>query len=267
MKRTEKYIYLVLGIILIVVIACSITYIVATNNNKTETKEEPNNNQEENNNQDNDEQITLSESELEEYLSYVPYNFQTGETYDLFSLNVNNIPIKSLLGITLFNLSNEINDSEIIASHDKVSAEVLKRYNKKLATPINSYDEFGNWLNYAASYSGLCYTYEDGSYILNYCASGIEFVQIIDSYIATNNELIIYSYTILYNGLYGQNEIEDITGEYKVSINLPDDGYQNEENITAYVNINKSDFTKLKHTFKKNDTGYYWYSTEVASEE
>ena len=52
MKRAEKYIYLVLGIILIVVIACSITYIVATNNNKTETKEEPNDNQEENNNKD-----------------------------------------------------------------------------------------------------------------------------------------------------------------------------------------------------------------------
>ena len=26
---------------------------------------------------------------------------------------------------------------------------------------------------------------------------------------------------------------------------------------------NKTNFTEYKHTFKKSDTGYYWYSTEV----
>lgn len=46
MKKTEKYIYIVLGIILVVVIACGITYMIAINNNKTETKEEENNNNE-----------------------------------------------------------------------------------------------------------------------------------------------------------------------------------------------------------------------------
>ena len=55
MKKTEKYIYLVLGIILVVVIACGITYMIATNNNKTETKEEPNNN--DNNEQDGEEPV------------------------------------------------------------------------------------------------------------------------------------------------------------------------------------------------------------------
>lgn len=59
MKKTEKYIYLVLGLILIVVIACGITYIITTNNNETETKEEPNNNQEENN---NNEEPTLEDN-------------------------------------------------------------------------------------------------------------------------------------------------------------------------------------------------------------
>lgn len=47
MKKAEKYIYLVLGIILIVVIACSIIYVVKTNSNKTEIKEENSNSNEE----------------------------------------------------------------------------------------------------------------------------------------------------------------------------------------------------------------------------
>ena len=100
MKRAEKYIYLVLGIILIVVIACSITYIVATNNNKTETKEEPNNNQEENNNEDEQvlkDSVTLKNTyqegnniiqEYEVILNnkvnnvIVKYNYQSDEAYN-----------------------------------------------------------------------------------------------------------------------------------------------------------------------------------------
>ena len=46
MRKAEKYIYIVLGIILVVVIACSITYMMIVNNTKTETKEEENNNNE-----------------------------------------------------------------------------------------------------------------------------------------------------------------------------------------------------------------------------
>ena len=46
MRKAEKYIYIVLGIILVVVIACGITYMMIVNNNKTETKEEENNNNE-----------------------------------------------------------------------------------------------------------------------------------------------------------------------------------------------------------------------------
>ena len=35
MRKAEKYIYIVLGIILVVVIACGITYVIVTNNNET----------------------------------------------------------------------------------------------------------------------------------------------------------------------------------------------------------------------------------------
>ena len=101
MKRVEKYIYLVLGIILIVVIACSITYIVATNNNKTEIKEEPNNNQEENNSKEEEtdlkDSVTLKNTyqenntiiqEYEIILNnkvnnvIVKYNYQSDEAYN-----------------------------------------------------------------------------------------------------------------------------------------------------------------------------------------
>ena len=90
MKRAEKYIYLVLGIILIVVIACSITYIVATNNNKTETKEEPNNNQEENNNKD--EQVLKDSVTLKN--TYQEGNNIIQEYEIILNNKVNNITIK-----------------------------------------------------------------------------------------------------------------------------------------------------------------------------
>ena len=90
MKRAEKYIYLVLGIILIVVIACSITYIVATNNNKTETKEEPNNNQEENNNKD--EQVLKDGVTLKN--TYQEGNNIIQEYEIILNNKVNNITIK-----------------------------------------------------------------------------------------------------------------------------------------------------------------------------
>ena len=91
MKKAEKYIYLVLGIILVVVIACGITYIIATNNNKTETKEE---NNEQNNNQEEpilEDGVTLKNTttnnstiiqEYEVILNGKKNNFNVNYTYD-----------------------------------------------------------------------------------------------------------------------------------------------------------------------------------------
>ena len=56
MKKVEKYIYIVLGMILVVVIACGITYMMIANNNKTETKEE-----EKNNNETNEQEPTIED--------------------------------------------------------------------------------------------------------------------------------------------------------------------------------------------------------------
>ena len=258
MKKTEKYIYIVLGIILIVVIASGITYMIATND-KTETKEEENNNSNNNQEENKEEQITLSESELEEYLSYVPINAEK----ELFTMPVNNMPNQILLGRLLYNMSDSVSEGEIVATSEEVNQKMLEMYNQELDTYENSYDEEGNWLNYSAMFGGFCYTLEDNSFNLNYCASGIDFIEIVDDYEANEEELIIYSYVVYYNGLYGSDEIEDIYSRNTVNIELPSDGYQTEDNVKEYVNSHKNEFTRLKNTYKKNDTGYYWYSTGV----
>ncbi len=36
-----------------------------------------------------------------------------------------------------------------------------------------------------------------------------------------------------------------------------------DKDVEKYIKSNIDDFATFKHTFKKNDTGYYWYQTEV----
>ncbi len=90
MKKTEKYIYLVLGIILIVVIACGITYMIATNNNKTEPKEELNNNS--NNEQDVEEPVLKDSVTLKN--TYQEDNTIIQEYEIVLNNKVNDINIK-----------------------------------------------------------------------------------------------------------------------------------------------------------------------------
>jgi len=250
MKKVEKYIYIVLIMILVGVIASGTTYILMKDNNKTEVKE---NNKEQDNkeNETKEEKITLTESELKEYLSYVPTNDVLDNKYS----TVTNTDNKILLGTILFNLTLDADDGAIIASLSKADELMQKMYNQKLGNYSDSYEN-GEWKNYVATYASFCYTKEDNNFIVNYCSSGSETFNLIESYEAKYDLLYIYSY----HAYDSNEEIADYYNGYKASVNITDD-YNNSFN--NYLKENKGKFTKYKHIFKKNENGYYWYSTEV----
>lgn len=69
MKKSEKYIYIVLVVILVGVLASGITYIIMDKqNNKDEVKEPSNNKNKPEENEDK-EAITLTEKEIDMYLA------------------------------------------------------------------------------------------------------------------------------------------------------------------------------------------------------
>ena len=267
MKKTEKYIYIVLGIILVVVIACGITYMIAINNNKTETKEE---NKEQNNNQeeDNEEQITLSESELEEYLSYVPDSYVSISAYTTENKEeLNNL----ILGSVLFKISN-YNPGEI--SLTEVDRELQKMYNMSL----NDFDlQISD--DYVTGYSGMGYSYTGKEFIATDAgAPNYEKISLIEDYELIDDDLIIYELPATYweyfdgEGYYLGDytllkKFDGATINFdliKLEISYDEKNMDDaREYAYEYIQTHKDEFTLYKHTFKKNDTGYYWYSTEV----
>lgn len=267
MKKTEKNIYIVLGIILIVVIASGITYMIATND-KTETKEENNNPEENNQEEDNEEQITLSESELKEYLSYVPDSYVSKSAYTTENREeLNNL----ILGSVLFKISN-YNPGEI--SLTEVDREIQKMYNMSL----NDFDlQISD--NYITGCSGMGYSYTGKEFIASDAgAPNYEKIGLIEDYELINDDLIIYELPATYweyfdgEGYYlgDYTLLKNFDGAtmnfdlIKLGIAYDETNMDNaREYAYEYLQAHKDEFTLYKHTFKKNDTGYYWYSTEV----
>ena len=287
MKKTEKYIYLVLGIILIVVIACGITYIIATNNNQTENTQQENNgqnnNQEENNNQNNEEQITLSEEELEEYLSYVPRDIMNDEQNMYINpQSSDKLPIETLLGATINYADNytslrqktELGD-EFLFSKLEINKLMMKLYNREII-PLEGEFTFG--CAFYSEYDSDYYKQSGG------CGNNFEHISSIKEYYATEKELIIYEYGAMVeiNEESMESEISCynlksfINYQTKAKFELPHTVNSNHfcnytfENqgltIEEYFETIRENYTLYKHTFKKNDTGYYWYSTEIENE-
>ncbi|CDF11360.1 unknown [Mycoplasma sp. CAG:776] len=269
MKKTEKYIYLVIILILLVVISCGITYILATNKNNEETKEEnneSNNKQEgENNNQNNEEEITLSEEELKEYLKYIPKDIINEEQNMYINPKQNdNLSNQLLLGATL-NYADNYTDlrketesgDEFLFPKDEIRKLMKKLYDKEIVSIKEL--EFGC----------VIYSEDNNNYKQSGgCGTDVEHISSIKEYKATKNELVIYEYAAYYN------EFDNKIGNYYTSEEMDLDGWcgntsyeEKKEILENYLKVHSDEFTLYKHTFKKNDTGYYWYSTEIASEE
>ena len=271
--------------IVIVILACALTgsivYILMSNNNKTETKEE---NNRENNNQEEDkeEQITLSGSELKEYLNYVPKNnllseFNTYETPShINDLNDNAIISNALRILTNNTDFDSMEDSytiedfpdysfDIRYSSEEIIEQTLKMYNYKVTNLTNvTSSNIGEGMYGSTQF---IFDYYNGYfYGMNACADCSDnHISKIKEYIATEEELIIYEYGAYLESEMGENHntrLVDYQTNKEENLENPCSSIEND--YSCYYDNLLDEFTLYKHTFKKNDTGYYWYSTEVA---
>ncbi len=285
MKRIERYIYIVLIIILVGVISAGTTYILMDKkSNNSEIKEKDK--QEENKKEE--EKITLSEKELEQYLSYIPngndYSLYNNNNpiqgaYDMKIANINSINKNLLLARVITLLSNDnkyfANNKEIslnkkimssimgVESIDEelttkdyysltfINSKLKEMYNYELGSLKNAMEVEDTF-----NINGMCYYYDNGNIIM--CGGGDNFqtnINLIEKYEANEKELIIYENAALLLELNEEKILRDYYNKYEVKINNND--------AINYIKEHKDKFTKYKHIYKKNDTGYYWYQTDV----
>ncbi len=265
MQKIEKYIYIAIIIILVGFITSLTTYMIMSNNNKPEVKEEnkPNENIP-------NEQITLSEEKLNDLISYVPVRYDKKEFNSyLTNIKLESFSDKELIENALLSIynnkislkleNNENNDiTDIVISKNEMQ-NILKQYYNRNIIEFNEQEEY-----YQIDYN--IFTFKNN--VFNYIGSrGGDFgekVGIIDNYELLNNDLIIYEYAADLN----QNTLELANlknQEIMTELNLPEQyEYKDvEKSALSYIKNHKTEFTKYKHTFKKNTTGYYWCSTEA----
>ncbi len=283
MKNIERSIYIVIIIILVGVICCTTTYIFTTKNNKTN---EINNNNEtkdnENNKPQENEKITLTNEELAKYLSYVPVgDVEYKGAYERKNTLLNQIDEKLLLAPVFSGYSND-NSKEILVNRDVaceypdlcppegfmtdnyipldyVKQELKKMYNYELKNLKNATSP-----NDIINIAGRAYYYENGNFVALYGGGPYgAHISYMDSYEAVDNKLVIYEYAAYFdmkNKLkdYYTSKIKDLSGWYGNTTFEEDKSI-----VSVYLGNHKEEYTKYKHTFKKNNTGYYWYSTEA----
>ncbi len=252
MKKVEKYIYLVIALIIVAIIASGTIYIIKKNNQN----------------------ITLTETELNKYLSYVP-NTKENPIYNIKKTNLDSIEKKQLITKILDNETNcwdkqncdfdmnlklPVKNSEIFYYEaesvdryyfpmDYIKTKMQEYYNEEIPN-LEETKKLEDMYN-----ATLGYIYQN-NYFLGLGGGETDdlFVSYIDSYNASKKELVIYEYVGHYS--YFHETLYDYYNNYEVKLAY-------ETNFQDYLKDNKSNFTKYKHTFKKNTTGYYWYSTEI----
>ncbi len=282
MGKLEKSIYAVIILVLVAVIASGTTYLIMRDkdNTNTENNEVNDKDKESNDNKDNEkEEITLSEKELNDYLSYVPdstIDFGDNDVcnnqnvYCKIKISVSDLDKKVLVGKALFTFASGKDELETIATFEELASKVLEMYGVKIDNNFKStYDAEDNFVGYAATYGGFAFNYNEKDKTFNYslASSGYDSVSLFDSYQATNDELVIYSYYGVYNSLGGQDEVKDVyTNNVYHITEKNSEGYLDNDIVVKYMKNNKDKFTKYKHTFRKNEAGYYWYQTEVVKD-
>ncbi len=99
---------------------------------------------------------------------------------------------------------------------------------------------------------------EDEILLSGGCGNNTEHYSKIDNYDVRDEELVVYEYAARYSF---DDEGNGELGDYHIDKSL---SFTNEEDARKYFDKYYGQYTKYKHTFKKNKTGYYWYGTEVA---
>lgn len=113
-----------------------------------------------------------------------------------------------------------------------------------------------------AEVEGICFYYSENKIYASECYGSGGSLIIPDNYELIDGNLVIYSYTISYDNTGDINSIVDVYSNKSFTVSVSNSKIEDYE---SYVKNNKSLFTKHKSVYKKNSTGYYWYSTEVAS--
>ena len=261
--------------------------------NKEEKEKE---NKEEKEKEKEEEKIVLSDQEIKKYLSYVPFDNGTVEICanpfddcphyydDAYSGNketIDKINKEILLFSAYVNVpeykfkdgeERPVHDAKYVGSEGVKVTDFDKVFKKSdvekyIKDAYNvSMSELPTRLSVPA---GILYLSSDGEYyITSYGRGAIYYKK--DSknvnYQINNGDLTITEEVVF---IYDNAPLELTYKVYANTLNLHNS--QNELiNITSRgFNKNYDDilsnlkYTKFKHTFKKNDSGYYWYSTEV----
>ena len=270
--KKENILYIIITILLIIISSGVTYYVVSNKSNNNDSNIENNNN---GTNKDNDtkkeEKITLSDNELSEYLSYT-LDLADIISSDTTTANINTTDKIYILGNALAQINeNEYeekkekyeasydyqysdingNSTYYYISETKIEPLLKKMYNLELKD-FNLKEDHSN---YVGAFDGTCYYYFKQGFSPSGCAGSIEKLSKIDSYEANNEELIIYEYAA---GLDAGNQIFDYYTHKTIDMNKYD-----EEAAREYFKKHYTEFNKYKHTYKKNDTGYYWYQTEM----
>lgn len=275
-KKSTLYAIIV---VLVAIIAIGGTYIVMSNTTDNKNTENETDNDKKN------EQNKLSDEELKKYLGYIP-NQRTEIEKSVYKnpTSSSNIDQKELLGKTLndkfaecksndscqsqntdfLGLDSYVNEEGKpyafdVISKSEIDKVVMERYNTKLNNLKESTSD------YVATYSS-CYYYNKGYFFENESCVGhedYEHLSIIETQeINENDKLVIYEYAALAESDFDDelnkiNYIMDYKTSKKTILN------DSLENAANYFEEHKKEFTKYKHIFKKNETGYYWVKTET----
>lgn len=277
MKSVERSIYIVIIIILVACLASGTTYMIMKDKNDNKINDNESNNQDAENNdtekiEDKEEQITLSESELETYLNYVPYRGNILKNDNNINPYLQNLKVTDLNDINLteyaIRLAN-FEDLDYIFEEDyliKISANEVKSILKSVYNKSIEYFKTGKDNNNQEYYNINCLSllYENNFFYGRFgCGDAETKVGVVDNYKLENNNLIIYEYAGLLDDLIGKiYNIKNNQTITNIEIGYQEDLAETIAKATKYIKENKIKFTKYKHTFKKNNTGYYWYSTE-----
>ena len=239
----KRNIFLIVGIILGIALVGGVGYLFLNKKEPViQNKEEPEETEEERN------QKQLEE--YYEYLTYVPLN-----AYEEDYINVETINKKYLLGLTFDKImvDKKIGNKKTYFKNEDIDSYLTKLYNLKLS----NYDlkrltskPFEN----LSSHMPLRGSYVYNNQVFNSESFNEEdkFTRYIDSYHrTTQDELIIYEYIL---EKYDENLYRDIFTADDLNFTI---------DPLEYIKNNKKNLTEYKHIFKKNDQGYYWYSTET----
>lgn len=229
-------------------------------------------------------EVNLTPDNIMELLSYIPFSIVNFSNYKNAYYG-NNMSIEQTLPIIIYTLFNdekfnrftvkniEEEDLKKILEDNKndayyflrtdVDEFLTKSYNQKI-TLLNTFNDSIKVLDFGEKYMTFSFI-NYGEYVINVKTmlsleqtkgdtTGVIFVEKALFTVLKSDKYYVYKNT----------NVDDEKNVLKVYDKV------NEEGKTLdYVDIDakiKEDFkdykSSFKHTFKKNDTGYYWYSTE-----